>query len=211
MSSFPRSFLASLAIVATASSAAGAQVIDRSAPASGALFSNIRNWTGQSFHPNASTIAGGGLNLVNVSGGTTSGVVDVQLWSDLPSSSGSFLAGGSTTFSLGGGEAAFFDVFWNAVSVTLSPSYYLLFQASYAGPEAIYSTYASRSYASDDGNAVYNASSDITAPFSGYGYILSYNEYSAAPITTPEPASATLLAAGLVATAIMTRRKRRRS
>ena len=195
-----RATLAAAAMLATAAVAAQAQTIDQGTSASFSAFSNSRNWTGQTFRPSAATVAGAGVNLFSYypNAPVETGTVAVQLWTDAPSTAGAtMLAGGTATFSLAGREATFTDVFWTAVAVTPGDQYFLAFKSTYLGGYELEFSYTGDSYTA--GNAFYNNSNVQSDPWYGYGYELSFREYSsAAAVVTPEPTSLTLFVIGLV-------------
>lgn len=99
-----------------------AQVIDQNQP-SGPVYMAAFSQTdlAQSFQQTNTSICGAGILLQAGIGNTDN--VEIQLWTNLPNSSGTMLATASTQ----GTQGQWVNVFWPDVAVTHGTTYYLVF------------------------------------------------------------------------------------
>ena len=186
--------------------AVSAQIVDQSQLVNSGLAAYaVSGWNGQTFKPTANTSVGAGFGIKNL-GAAYSGTMTIQLWTGVPATS-TLLATGSTAFTIASGATSMVDVFWTAVSVTPGTQYFLAESGAPFGN--VFSTQAGDLYAG--GTGYYNPSASVTGSYSAVAGDRTFEEYSATPsaVTTPEPASATLIASGLVLVAARTRRRKK--
>ncbi|HVZ17567.1 MAG TPA: PEP-CTERM sorting domain-containing protein [Terriglobales bacterium] len=143
----------------------------------------------QSFTPSANTSAGAGIYLYSLEG---SDGITISLWTGLPTQGGTELAS-ATSGPVGPDQ--WVDVFWSPVAVTPGVTYYLVFE-SINNAGGIWGD-LDNGYA---GGMVF--ANPGYQPFPDFDY--TFREYSAA--ATPEPASLSLLAAGLFGVAGLRRK-----
>ena len=192
-------------------SAVHAQILDQSNYANQGVLYYANVWSGQTFTPSANTSVGAGFNF-KAGGRATGGIATLELWSDIASNTGAtLLASGTSAYSLGAYQQSMIDVFWSAVAVAPGAQYFLTVNAPGTLGD-LYTTWATPNTYAGGGVWYQNYSGGVdTSPYtnfySGSGS-LTFEEFSATPVTTPEPASIALVATGLAGVFSVARRRR---
>lgn len=201
-----------IAVVALAPSATlTAQTVDQSQYLNFGRLNIVPGYVnGTSFTPSGTTSVGAGFYLVNSSGGTATGTLDVSLWTNLPQNGGTQLAFGSAAYSLGANGQSMFDAYWPTVAVTPGTSYFLqITSAPNASNASVWDMFAANVYPGGQAYLDADGSGPGTNVNGNSGFDVTFEEFQETPTGAPEPASLVLIATGLVGVASVRRRMKR--
>lgn len=189
---------AALAFAAVPFSALATPVLDQNNPTlvGGFCYMNTGNLCGQSFEQSAATLAGAGIYL-DANYGVPNGALTISIFSSYSSSPSGLIASGTTSYSTA--SSGWLDVmFATAVALTPGQLYYMVLGST----TSVVADYSAANYA--NGNALYGGNATAYASID-----LMFRTYSdtASASNVPEPASVTLLAAGLLGLGLLRKKK----
>jgi hypothetical protein len=190
-------------LVVAAQPATAQNVVDQDQPNINCGWGTLSSWWAQAFETSASNVSGAGFYLQNFLSVGESETVNIHLWSGDPSTGGTMLAGASGTETLDGNASGWFDLFWAPVPVVTGTPYWLTLFSGNAEPGITVDCVQPGSVY-PNGDVFGNFSTVETAPWVGSSSYLDFGDnadltFRTFTTVTPEPATVTLLATGLIA------------
>lgn len=199
--------IATALLLATAAPVAAQNVVDQNQPnvIAGASFGFTHEFVAQTFRPGTGNVSGAGIRLSGAGIDATTRI-SVALWNMNPSTVGATkLASGTIDLTrLARGSYDWADVFWAPVAVNPTLTYWLVYGGSNG---ALGWGYAANTYAR---GTAWNGDVEETDPYAQFAAgDLAFRTWTDTSFgTVPEPSTYSLLATGLAAIGVVTRRRR---